>query len=171
MLLASAALAGPVKCCKLGADIKGWTGGYVYSGTLTNTATGGSVACTATTPCKCSDPSSFAQGCTLIKANTAGPNEAGVTCEDGNAPYYKTNSWGMVCLLNGIEVATNWTFIFLMVLVALFILWGAFNIVTAGGSPEKVGTGRSYIIYALVGLAVALLAKALPSIVQALLGV
>ena len=82
-----------------------------------------------------------------------------------------TKAWGACCTIDAVYTATDWVFVVLIAVVAILIIWGAFNIVTAGGSPEKVGTGRSYIIYALVGLAVALLAKALPSIVQALLGV
>jgi len=58
-----------------------------------------------------------------------------------------------------------------MVLVGLFVIWGAFDIVTAAGTPEKIGSGRLKITWALVGLAVALLSKALPSLVKALLGV
>jgi hypothetical protein len=49
-------------------------------------------------------------------------------------------------------------------------IMGALNIITAGGSPEKVTTGRNYIMYAVIGLIVALLAWELPNIVKAVAG-
>ena len=82
-----------------------------------------------------------------------------------------TKVWGMCCILDALYTATDWIFVALMIVVALFIAMGGFTIATAAGTPEKVASGRNYILYALVGLAVALLAKALPSLVKALLGI
>jgi len=81
-----------------------------------------------------------------------------------------TKLWGMCCILDALYTATNWIFIALAIVVMLLIAWGGFTIATAAGAPEKVASGRNYILYALIGLAVALLAKALPSVVRALLG-
>ena len=82
-----------------------------------------------------------------------------------------TSAWGMCCMLDALYTITDWVFVILIAIVVLFIVWGAFTLVTAAGAPDKVSSGRNYIIYALIGLAVALLARALPSIVEALLGV
>lgn len=82
-----------------------------------------------------------------------------------------SNAWGICCVMNAIYTVTNWIFIILIAIAAIMVLWGAVTIVTAGGAPEKVTTGRSLILYAMIGLAVALLARAFPSIVRALLGV
>jgi len=49
------------------------------------------------------------------------------------------------------------------------IVVGAFNIITAGGAPDKVTAGRNYILYALIGMVVAFFAKAIPAIVAALI--
>ena len=38
----------------------------------------------------------------------------------------------------------------------LFIIWGAFVIMTAGGSPERVSQGRQSMTIAVVGIAIAL---------------
>ncbi len=59
---------------------------------------------------------------------------------------------------------TNWIFMLLMALAVIFVLYGGFLIIAAGGSEERVLKGRSYIMWALVGFAVAILAKALPMI-------
>lgn len=55
---------------------------------------------------------------------------------------------------------------FIIVAVSvIMILWSAFLFLTSGGDPAKVTSARNYIIYALVGIAVALLAFALPTMV------
>jgi hypothetical protein len=73
------------------------------------------------------------------------------------------------CLLDTIYTVTDWIFAGVVALVVIFVLIGAFNLLTAAGSPEKVTSGRNYIIYAAVGMFVALLAKAIPAIVKAIL--
>ncbi len=78
---------------------------------------------------------------------------------------------GMCCLMNSIYTVTDWIFIILIAFAAVMVLWGAFTLLTAGGAPEKVTSGRNYIIYAAIGLAVGLLAKAIPAIVRVVLGV
>jgi len=77
----------------------------------------------------------------------------------------------MCCVLDTVYSVTNWIFVFVLALVVIFVLIGAVQILTAGGSPEKVNTGRSYIIYAVVGAIVAALAKAIPAIVTSILGI
>jgi len=81
-----------------------------------------------------------------------------------------TRAWGLCCMVDAIYTATDWIFVIIMVVVGLLILWGALEIVTAAGAPEKVAAGRSKILYALIGLVVALLARAIPAVVEALLG-
>lgn len=82
-----------------------------------------------------------------------------------NAPGY----WGICCILDAVHTVTDWIFYALVVIVALLVIWGGFSIATAGGAPEKVSAGRSYILYAMIGLAVALLSKAIPALVGALI--
>lgn len=77
---------------------------------------------------------------------------------------------GVCCIMDTIYTVTDWIFVFVVTLVVIFILLGAFSILTAAGTPEKVATGRSYIIYACIGMFVALLAKAIPWIVRNVLG-
>ena len=81
-----------------------------------------------------------------------------------------TSLWGMCCLLDAIYTVTDWIFTVLIAVVGLMVLFGAFTLLTAAGAPEKVSSGRNYIIYAMVGMIVALFAKAIPSIVKAMLG-
>jgi hypothetical protein len=69
-----------------------------------------------------------------------------------------------------IERLTNWVFIILLVLAVLFIIMAAFSYLTAGGDEEKVAKAHQKIIYSVVALAVAFLAKGVSFIVAQLLG-
>ena len=57
-----------------------------------------------------------------------------------------------------------------MALVGVMVILGAFTLTTAAGSPEKINKGKDYILYAAIGLIVALLAKAVPALIKSLLG-
>jgi hypothetical protein len=56
---------------------------------------------------------------------------------------------------------------FLYIVAVVYALWGGFNILTAAGEDDKVGTGKKIIIQALIGIAVIFLAG---SIVQFVIG-
>jgi hypothetical protein len=90
----------------------------------------------------------------------------------GFCDYSTTNSpCGMCCLLNSVYTITDWVFIFLMALSALMIVIGAIKFTTAGGNPDNTKEGRNYIMYAAIGIAIALFARAIPSIVKLMMGV
>jgi hypothetical protein len=55
-------------------------------------------------------------------------------------------------------------------LAVVLTIFGAFSILTAGGSPEKASTGKNYILYAVVGLAIAFIARAIPGIAKSIMG-
>jgi len=101
--------------------------------------------------------------------SVVGSNETGAYCPGKTITCPKSN-WGIYCLINGIYTVTDWIFFILIAVVAIMVLYGAFQIVTAGGDPGKVSTGRNFIVYAMVGFALALLAKAIPSIAKSILG-
>ena len=152
---------GPSACCKLGRDIN-WTSGKM-----------GTVECTVANPC------TFKEGIAVGEAIGAG--ECGVTavitaaCAPSGSPKTQaasclTDEWGMICLLNTLYGISDWIFVVLIALAVLFVIMGAFQMITAAGSPEKVSSGRQYILYAAIGLAVALLARAIPAIVRTIAG-
>jgi len=103
--------------------------------------------------------------CTL-KYDLSGVNGA---CSNGAT--VSITDYGMCCLLNTIYSVTNWIFVILVGVVTIFVILGAFTIVTAAGSPEKLKSGKDYILYAAIGLLVAFLAKAIPGIVKIIVGI
>ena len=54
-------------------------------------------------------------------------------------------------------------------IAVIMILYGAFQFLTAGGDAEKVKGARGTVTYAIIGVAIALLAFNLPAIVQSFL--
>ena len=70
-----------------------------------------------------------------------------------------------------IVTVADYIFAFLLILAVIFILFAAFQYLTSAGDEGKVSSAKSALIYALVAVAVALLAKGLLSVVGNLLGV
>ncbi len=89
---------------------------------------------------------------------------AGETHSKGETLSYETH--GVFCVMDAILTATDWIFAIVLAIAIIFVIWGAFTLITAGGSAEKALKGRNYIIYAVVGFIVALLAKAIPNIAK-----
>ncbi len=63
----------------------------------------------------------------------------------------------------------DFLFTLAMPLTAILVLVGGFQMITAGGSPEKFSAGKKTIIYAAIGFAVVLLAKGVVGFIQDLL--
>ncbi len=54
-------------------------------------------------------------------------------------------------------------------LTVIFVLVGAFQMITSSGDPEKFTKGRKTLLYAAIGFAVALLATGVTSLIQNIL--
>jgi len=89
----------------------------------------------------------------------------------GDCVFATTPKCGICCLLQTLYNITDWIFIILVGLAGIFVIMGAVVILTAGGTPEKLTTGRNYILYAAIGLLIAFLAKAIPGVVKLLAGI
>ncbi len=70
-----------------------------------------------------------------------------------------------------IDAIIKFIFYIAVVIAPLMIIIGAFYILTAGGDPKKIGTGKNIIIYTLVGLVIILLARGLIAMIESLIGV
>lgn len=57
--------------------------------------------------------------------------------------------------------AVNWIFAFVMVLAVFALIFAGLKFMTSGGSEEGVASARRYFFYALIGVAVAALARSL----------
>lgn len=78
--------------------------------------------------------------------------------------------WGIVCMLATIHHITNWIFYIIMVVVMVMILAGAFMFLTSSGDTTKTGKATKTITFAVIGMVVALLARAIPAAVRFITG-
>jgi heme/copper-type cytochrome/quinol oxidase subunit 2 len=69
-------------------------------------------------------------------------------------------------LLSVIADVVRWVYILFFIVAVMFILFAAFNYLTAGGEAEKIKTSHRQIIYAIIAIAVALLAVGVTAIIQ-----
>jgi hypothetical protein len=118
-------------------------------------------------------PPSEISGCTLRHDMSGADWSAkGILCPaSGFCDFTDVNyTCGACCVLDTVYTVTDWVFIVVAAVAMIFIFMGAYNIVTAAGDAEKVTSGRNYILYAVVGFIVALLARAIPAIARNVLG-
>ena len=93
----------------------------------------------------------------------------GLAC--ANDCVYSYGDCGMCCLFNSIYTITDWVFIILVAVSSVMIVYGGVLFTISSGKPEDATKARTLIIFAAVGIAVALLSRAIPSIVKVLMGV
>ncbi len=78
-------------------------------------------------------------------------------------------STGDVDILQIISNIVNWVFAIFLGLSALFIILAAFQFLTAGGDSTKVSSARDKLLFAAIGIAVAMLSRAITPIVKNIL--
>ena len=64
----------------------------------------------------------------------------------------------------------RWIFTFLLIFAVIFLFLAAFSYLTAAGDPEKIGKAKNQLIYAIVAIAIALVARGIEFILRDLLG-
>jgi len=83
---------------------------------------------------------------------------------------------GQVCLPNPLSYCTlgdliesiiNLIFYVSLAIGPLMAIIGAFYLLTAGGDPARVNTGKNILLYTVIGLAVVFLSKAVVAVVRA----
>lgn len=92
-----------------------------------------------------------------------------LTCE-ANCVYAANGDCGMCCLLNTVYNIIDWVFILLMALASLMIVLGAIMFTTSGGDAAKVDKAKQLIVFAAVGIVVALFARAIPPAINVMVG-
>lgn len=72
-------------------------------------------------------------------------------------------------LFHVIKRAANIIFTVLIIVAVIFILLAAFQFITGGGDAEQITSARGKLIWAAVGIGVAFLAQAVPTLLQGFL--
>ena len=74
--------------------------------------------------------------------------------------------WPAICLMSTIYKITDWVFFFVFALSVVFVIMGAVYYLTSSGETEKITKGKNFILYAVIGLVIAVFARAIPEIVK-----
>jgi len=85
-------------------------------------------------------------------------------------PVYATTTQGLITqpgqVVGFINKVGDWFFTILMAVAGVFIILAAWTFLTAGGNPDNVTKARQMLIYAAVGIAVGVLAKGIPYLIE-----
>lgn len=68
-----------------------------------------------------------------------------------------------------VDKIATWLLEIGLVIAVIIVLWAALLFMTSGGNATKVTTARNTLWYAIIGIALLLLAKGVTSIVQSIL--
>ena len=77
---------------------------------------------------------------------------------------------GTCCFINAILNVRDWLFTILLIIAAIFIIIAAFYFVTASGNPEQVTKAKHFVLYALIGVAVAAMSMGLINLIKTIVG-
>ncbi|MBI2642612.1 MAG: hypothetical protein HYW97_02095 [Candidatus Wildermuthbacteria bacterium] len=69
-------------------------------------------------------------------------------------------------VLDLINLVASWVFAIFVAVSIIFIVMGAFEFVTAQGDPAKITKARQSLIYAVIGIVLALIAVGLPFVIR-----
>ncbi|KPJ55218.1 hypothetical protein AMJ47_01810 [Parcubacteria bacterium DG_72] len=75
-----------------------------------------------------------------------------------------------VDIFTALATLTDYLFTIALIVAAIFLIIFPFSMLSAQGDPDKVARARNYILYALVGVAVAVAAKGLVALIQTIMG-
>lgn len=75
-----------------------------------------------------------------------------------------------VNVMEVLDRIVNWLFAILLIVAVIFLIVAAFYFVTAMGDDAKVSKARMMVLWALVGVLVALVSKGLVGLVQTIVG-
>lgn len=74
-------------------------------------------------------------------------------------------------LIGFIERMLNIVFAVLLIFVVIMLVWGSLEFVTSAGDETKVSAARQKMLYAVIGLVLALVAAGIPPLVRSIVGV
>lgn len=74
------------------------------------------------------------------------------------------------CLIDRILTIGDYIFVGLLIVAIIVILLAAWQFLTSAGEPDKAKKARSFLLYAVIGIAIAFLAKAAVKVIAAIVG-
>jgi len=78
--------------------------------------------------------------------------------------------WAIVCMLHMVYYVTDWIFYIIIIGAGIMILYAAFLYLLAQGDSTSVSKANKLMIFAIIGLVIALMARAIPAAVRYIVG-
>ena len=79
-----------------------------------------------------------------------------------------TDTAPKINVMDSLDNIMNWAFTIIMVISVIYLMLGGVGYVTASGEAEKIKLAWQKIMYALIGVGIALLARGLVDLVQSI---
>jgi uncharacterized membrane protein YraQ (UPF0718 family) len=145
-------------------NVKGVCLGVVSGFLLMTNAVGilGTAPALAAAPCD--DANSMACeaciGAAIANGKAKDRTEGTTQCKTGGGSVQKINN-----VWTNVRTVINWLLIAIGLVCVIFIILGGVRFVISGGNPEKVKSGKNSIMYALIGLIIAVLSGVIVNVV------
>jgi len=94
---------------------------------------------------------------------------AGVLVGPAGTTGVATSTWGVYCLVDSVYSVLDWVFWVLIIISMILILMGGIIFASAAGDPEKTSKAKKLIVSGIIGMAIAVFSKAIPSVVVGIL--
>ena len=98
-----------------------------------------------------------------------GGEDPGTEDPGGGEPIGLVNRLSFESIEDLLDKIADILFTYSMPLLVIMIIIGAFYLLTAGGSPDKISTGKKIITWAIIGFVVILIAGSIASLIRNLL--
>ena len=69
------------------------------------------------------------------------------------------------CMVSLVYYITNIVFVFVIAIAVILLILAGYNFLSSSGDAAKVTTARNMVLFAAIGIAIAILAKAIPAMV------
>ncbi|MCH7828694.1 hypothetical protein IH982_02375 [Patescibacteria group bacterium] len=147
----------------------------VFAAAECSTVGGGNCEAAVTADCECGGVAAKAGD--YCKASKSAVYATKADCNSGTGEIPPANfrlgtesevpqSGGAI--LARIQIIANWVFAVFLAISLIYIVLAAFQFVTGGGDPAQVSGARQKLIYALIGIAIALMAAGFPAILRSI---
>lgn len=101
--------------------------------------------------------------------DVGGDDGGGDRDRGGGTPAVLENPISSKTLPQLLENVLNFLFGLSIVILPIIIIYASIQLLTASGSPEKISSSRTILLWAVVAFAIILLARGLPPVLRALL--
>lgn len=86
-----------------------------------------------------------------------------------SAQTFVTSVTGITGVTSVLDQVAGWFLIVVVTVSVIFFVYAGFLYITSGGDDDKIKKAKDYLLYGVIGIAVALLAKAITTVVMNLI--